>query len=102
VNGSIGRHSHIRYFWELMPRKCHIIVMTKGTSDSANSIIELGRSVDRVVALHPSSRGIRLPAPIRGAAIPAARADKWIDELEWLAGFPSQWGERRGGWFGGI
>jgi hypothetical protein len=28
--------------------------------------------------------------------------DSWIDELQWLAGFPASWGERRSGWFGGV
>jgi hypothetical protein len=29
-------------------------------------------------------------------------ADTWIDELQWLTGFPGNWGERRGGWFSGF
>jgi hypothetical protein len=28
--------------------------------------------------------------------------DTWIDEYQWLAGFPSKWGDRGGGWFRGF
>jgi hypothetical protein len=44
--------------------------------------------------------GIAAPLAQNGSDV--AVADTWIDELQWLMGLPSNWGERRGRWFSGY
>ena len=48
------------------------------------------------------ARDERSAAATRRAMPSEPTADTWIDELQWLAGFPTSWGERRGGWFTGV
>jgi hypothetical protein len=44
----------------------------------------------------------RVSAPLAQNGSDVAVADTWIDELQWLMGLPSNWGERRGRWFSGY
>jgi hypothetical protein len=44
--------------------------------------------------------GVSVPRVQNGSDV--AVADTWIDELQWLTGLPSNWGERRGRWFSGY
>jgi hypothetical protein len=39
---------------------------------------------------------------VAGVDAKAAVEDAWVDEYQWLAGFPSKWGDRGGGWFRGF
>jgi hypothetical protein len=56
------------------------------------------RATDILARDHPR-RGAQAETHGARAETPA---DTWIDELQWLAGFPGNWGERRGGWFCGF
>lgn len=53
-------------------------------------------------ATTPNARDAESASASRADATVGTRADNWTDELQWLTGFPSQWGERRGGWFRGF
>ncbi len=44
----------------------------------------------------------RISAPIAQNGSDAAVTDTWVDELQWLMGLPSNWGERPGRWFSGY
>jgi hypothetical protein len=52
---------------------------------------------DDTAFVAPSTR-VRPAEP----ATPPEVADPWIDELQWAAGFPTSWGERRATWFCGY
>jgi hypothetical protein len=54
-----------------------------------------------------TSRAARISAP-QGAAdatssrpstVEEATEETWVDELQWMSGFPTGWGDRHGGWF---
>jgi hypothetical protein len=88
---------------ETLPRKCHCLFMANQT----NIIAWLGRVRNGVISPDIGDTGvIARDQPRRGAMteIPVDKgpADTWVDELQWLSGFPGNWGERRGGWFCGF
>ncbi len=72
-----------------LPWKCHIHWM---------AIIKLFESVTRPRAGNlpaDTSDQVESRHSARPATTADAKDDTWIDELQWLAGFPTGWGERR-------
>jgi hypothetical protein len=81
---------------QLLPKKCHIVVMAH--------IKHIGRIIwwrgtDPTVSTSSAPVSEADPSTSLPSAAGDAAADKWVDELQWLSGFPTGWGERRGGWF---
>jgi hypothetical protein len=46
-----------------------------------------------------AARGEAEAAISRPTTAGETTADTWVDELQWMSGFPSGWGDRHGGWF---
>ena len=99
------RASLIRYRAELLPWKDHIRLMgrTKRFTDTPDkawvgSVIDLA-GARRVGRVRPVAASTRQAAT--GLAVDAVE-DNWVDEYQWLSGFPSRWGDRGGGWFRGF
>jgi hypothetical protein len=86
---------------ELVPKKCHSVFMANQISNAPNNAWRRGLSDPAVVPGIRAIETIARPQPCRDAKTEAP-TDTWIDELQWLAGFPGNWGERRGGWFCGF
>jgi hypothetical protein len=65
-----------------------------------------GRCSARTIGVTTTTARTVLDSRQRGAAGVDAKAasaeDPWVDEYQWLAGFPSNWGDRGGGWFRGF
>jgi hypothetical protein len=93
--GNARKRSNIGYRWELVPNERHILAMENDRDDTADS----NRCDDPTVCAHTlGSRNAKVPALPRRGSPPKALADNWIDELQWLKGFPGNWGEPRRGW----
>src|ERR1700733_11380499 len=88
------RWSQIRYRRKSMQKKSHIAVMGTDHSAPANAPRPKGIAilslVPRICDRDVFNRDVRRRDP---KAEPPA--DPWIDELQWLMGFPGQLGERR-------
>jgi hypothetical protein len=93
--------SNVRDRRAVAPNKCHIVAM-KNDIDSATGKGRRNGSVTSAAAsCSRDSRVITLELGRRGAKA-VEMTDSWIDELQWLAGFPGSWGEPRRSWFGGF
>ena len=81
---------------QLAPQKCHIVAMA--------SIKQLGHifwpsdGISRA-ARTSAPRGEADAASVRPTTAGGTTADTWVDELQWMSGFPTGWGDRHGGWF---
>jgi hypothetical protein len=84
-----------------MPQKCHFAVMKKDQSDRVADPRPRGK-VTLVLVPGAGDKEVIDRDLLRRDAKAGAPADPWIDELEWIMGFPGTWGERRGGWFTGF
>jgi len=73
--------------------------------DDAAAGTWLGGAIDRASAHGMGDGRITTPDDAhRGSSSIKAEAvvDTWIDDHQWLAGFPGNWGGRRSGWICGF
>src|ERR1035437_10541154 len=88
--------SHIRYRRYSLPRKCHIPAMENHTDDAAGGTW-LGGAIDHGSAHGTGDgRATTRDDAYRGSSSIKVEAmvDTWIDDHQWLARFPGDWGGR--------